>query len=143
MSTLTKRLTTVRDSLRSVDGAEADGFEQVFSSFLELTETAELVEASKPSKDKGIRSLIEIVARRHANDPALVIANMLMLHYAPAGLFHGGFFAGGNAGTFFYFMQEQQGIVAFVAGRTTHYYRITATELPPGTVIGRKRWSIN
>jgi hypothetical protein len=66
-----------------------------------------------------------------------------MLHYAPASLFHGGFFAGSNPGTFFYFVHEQQGLVAFNVGWTTHYYRITATELPPGTVIGRKRWSMN
>lgn len=143
MSKLIKQLAAVRESLRSVDAADADSFSQVFSAFLELTETADLVDASKPIKDKGIRSLIELVARRHANDPALGLTGMLMLHYAPAGLFHGGFFAPQGPGSFFYFVAEEQGLVAFSAGRITHYYRITATELPPGTVIGRKRWSMN
>lgn len=143
MSKLMKQLTAVRELLRSVDAAQADSFSQVFSTFLDLTETTDLVDASKPVKDKGIRSLIEVVARRHANDPALGITDMRTLHYAPAGLFHGGFFAGADPGTFFYFMEEKQGLVAFNVGRITHYYRITATELPPGTVIGRKRWSMN
>lgn len=138
-----KRLTALQELLRSVDVAEAGSFARVFSAFLELTETAELVEASKPIKDKGIRSLIEVVVRRHANDPTLAVTGLHMLHYAPAGLFHGGFFAGQVPGTFFYFVGEQQGIVALSQHRTMHYYRITATELPPGVEIGRKRWSMN
>jgi hypothetical protein len=40
-------------------------------------------------------------------------------------------------------VKDQQGIVAFSKGITMHYYRITAGELPPGTTIGRKRWSMN
>jgi hypothetical protein len=126
-----------------VDVAETDSFSEVFSTFLDLNETAGLMDACKPIKDKGVRALIELVARRHAGDPQLGITGMQMLHHASTGLFHGAFFAGPNPGTFFYFVKEQQGIVAFSKGITMYYYRITADELPPGTTIGRKRWSMN
>lgn len=143
MSKLMNRLTALQESLRNAAGADADSFERVFSEFLDITETAELVPESKPIKDRGMRSLIEVVVRRHANDPTLAVTGLRMLRHTATNLFHGGFFAGPFPGTFFYFVGEQQGIVALSQGRTTHYWRISAIELPQGTVIGRKRWSIN
>ena len=134
------QVTALRDGLRDADNANPDGFPQVFNAFFDVTG---LVDASRPSKDKGMRSLVEIVARRHTNDPTLGVTGLLMLHYTPAGLFHGSFRAGTRPGTFFYFVQEQQGIVALCEYPTTHFYRITATLLPPGTVIGRKGVGMN
>jgi hypothetical protein len=142
MDKLTQQLTALRDSLRDADKSESDSFSEVFGTFLDLTKSTALMDVSKPFKDKYLRSLLENVARAHARDQKVDLVELRMLHHAPSGLVHGMFFAATRPATFCFFLQEQQGLVAFVEGMaTTHYYRITATELPAGTVIGRKkRW---
>ncbi|HLT40281.1 MAG TPA: hypothetical protein VK034_28575 [Enhygromyxa sp.] len=128
--------------MRDADGSDSGSFADVFGTFLDLASSTALMDASKPFKDRRLRLLLVNVARQHVKDQAAELAGLQMLHHAPSGLVHGAFFAGAHPGSFFFFLQEQQGIVAFVAGMSlTHYYRITATELPAGTVIGRKsRW---
>jgi hypothetical protein len=142
MEKLKQQLTELREAMRDADASDSDSFSDVFGTFLDLAKSTTLMDASKPFKDKYLRLVLENVARAHANDQAVELAELQMLHYAPSGLVHGMFFAGSNPGTFCFFLQEQQGIVAFARHMSVmHYYRITATELPAGTVIGRKnRW---
>lgn len=128
--------------MRDADASDSGSFSDVFGTFLDLAQSTALMDASKPFKDKRLRVLLENVARSHAKEQAAALADLQMLHHGPSGLVHGMFFTGTHPATFFFFLQEQQGIVAFPKRMSmTHYYRITATELPTGTVIGRKsRW---
>jgi len=140
MDTLTEQITVLRNSIRDADTSESDSLSEVFGSFLGLTETTSLLDVSKPFKDQRLQLLLEKVARTHVQDQTVELAELRMLHHAPSGLVHGMFFAGAYPTSFCFFLQEQQGIVAFAASLSLmHYYRITATELPVGTVIGRKR----
>jgi hypothetical protein len=142
MNKLEQQLIALREAMRDADASDSGSFSDVFGTFLDLAKSTTLMDASKPFKDKLLRVLLENVARAHVQDQKLELADLQMLHHVRSGLVHGMFFAGTHPGTFFFFLQEQQGIVAFVERMsTTHYYRITATELPAGTVIGRKnRW---
>jgi hypothetical protein len=73
------------------------------------------------------------------DDEAASIGALQMLTHAPTGFFHGGFFAAGTMGTFFYFLEERQGLLALRgAPPATHFFRMTATELPPGTMLVRR-----
>jgi hypothetical protein len=143
MATLTARIDELRELLRNAEFAQADSFSNVFDAFLKIAEQTELMDACKPFKDKTLRMILENVVRRYAKDESLTLSQAQFLHHAPTGLVHGMFVGGHHAGTFFYFLSEQQGLVAFAASMSMmHYFRITATELPPGTVIGRpkKKW---
>jgi hypothetical protein len=142
MNKLEQQLTALREAMRDADASDSGSFSEVFGSFLDLTKSPTLMDASKPFKDKGLRVLLENVARAHAKDQTAELAELHMLQYAPSGLVHGMFFVGAHPGTFFFFLKEQQGIVSLAERMAiTHFYRITATELPAGTVIGRKsRW---
>jgi hypothetical protein len=132
MSKLITQLSALEESLRTADGADADSFSRVFGEFLTLAETTKLMDVSKPSKDRGMRAILEAVARRYAEDPALVVTGMQMLHHAPTKLFQGNFFVGSHPATFFYFARAKQGIAAFHAGGSMmHYYRLSAIDLPP------------
>ncbi|PRQ08046.1 hypothetical protein [Enhygromyxa salina] len=139
MAKLTQQLTALRESLRDADGSQSDSFSEVFSDFLAVTETSELLDVCKPFNGKTTRVMLEEILRKHANDPKLATPQAQMQQHPPSGLIHGMIAAGRYIGTFFYFPDEQQGIVAF-GGLTPvmHYYRITATEVPPGTVLGRQ-----
>jgi len=140
MSSLLTSIQALCESMRTADGSEDGSFARVFEEFFTLGETTELLSASKPSNDKGIRTLLGAVACRHTNDPEVEVRSLHMLQHAATNLFHGGFFAGQSAVTFFYFVKEQQGLAAFHAGGSRmDYYRITAAELPAGASIGRKR----
>lgn len=143
MDTLTQQLSELRVSLRDADKSQSDSFSEVFSSFLDITETTALVKVCKPFKDKRLRLVLENVARAHTRDQKLDLVRLQMLHHAPSGLVHGAFFVDSKPASFCFFLQEQQGLVAFLGPTAlTHYYRITASELPISTPItGRKtRW---
>lgn len=128
--------------MRNADASNSDSFAEVFGTFLDLAQSTALMDASKPFEDKRLQLVFERLARAHAKDQAAAIVDLQMLHHAPSGLVHGMFFAAMHPATFFFFLEEQQGIAALLGRMSmTHYYRITATELPAGTVIGRKdRW---
>lgn len=144
MSKLLTRVNELHDQLRNAELSESNSFSMVFDRFLDLTETTTLMDESNPFKDKLMAVLLEKVVRRHAQDDSLTLLSLQMLEYAPAGLIHGMFMAGRHAGTFFYSVKDQQGLVAFAEAMSMmHYYRITATMLPPGTVIGRKPRTLN
>jgi hypothetical protein len=144
MANLLTRVNELHERLRNAELSESNSFSMVFDNFLELTETTELMDASNPFEDQLMNALLEQVVRRHANDGSLTLRQCQMLEYAPAGLIHGMIMAGRRAGTFFYSLKDQQGIVAFAEAMSMmHYYRITATMLPAGSTIGRKRWTIN
>lgn len=142
MSKLMQQLNALRDSMRDADGADSDSFSEVFSTFLELAESTELMSASDPLDDEAVHFLLENVGRQYTKKPALKISHLQMLQHPKSGIVHGVFFAGGHPGTFFYFPQEQQGIVAFAESMSMmHYYRMTATLIPAGDDGDPKRWS--
>jgi hypothetical protein len=129
----------LRAALRSADTQDPDSFSSVFHAFIEISEGTALLDASDLTADPLIRAMIESIARQHARDPALGVTILHMLRHGPTGLFHGSCFTTRFVGTFFYFAQDQQGLVAFNDGTPlTHYYRITATVLPPGTMPMRR-----
>jgi hypothetical protein len=135
MSTLTNSIATLRTALRTADTADPHSFSKVFHAFFDISDGPDLMDASQPVEDPVIRAMIESTARKHARDEAIVLTSFLTLRHGPTGLVHGGFFAGMLAGTFFYFEADKQGLVCFNDGTPmTHYYRITATVLPPGTM---------
>lgn len=135
MSTLMNSISTLRTALRTADMADSHSFAKVFHAFFDISDGPDLMDASQPVEDRVIRTMIESTARKHTRDDALVLTGLLILRHGPTGLVHGACFAGRFAGTFFYFEPDKQGLVAFNDGTPmTHYYRITATELPPGTM---------
>ncbi len=140
MDKLTQRLAALRESMRDADGNDSDSFTNVFNAFLGITETSNLVAVSMPFKDRRIRLMVDNVARKHAADPKSALESLQMLHHRPSGLVHGMFFAGFYPGSFFWFLQEKQGIVALVESLSmTHLYRVTAAELPAvGFFAGRR-----
>lgn len=145
MAKLSEQINALRDSMRSADAAQNDSFSQVFDAFHDIAEQSALFDGSKPIKDKVLRELLQAVARRHERDETLVIAGLRIFRFTGTDFFHGMFFAGNDAANFFLFLEERQGLVAFVGapGAPTHYYRITAAMIPLGTEIGRKRFSMN
>lgn len=143
MSKLIQQITALRESMRNADVGVDGSFSRVFDEFHDISEGTELIEASKPFKDKVIRGLLEVTARRHLGDPQLVVTHLMILRHGPTGLFHGGFHAGDTTGNFFFFLEDKQGIVAFIRGTTLDFYRLSAVGLPEGTVIGKKRFSLN
>lgn len=143
MSKLSEQINTLRVSMRNADAAQSDSFSQVFNEFHDLAEQSALFDGSKPFKDKVLRELLQAIARRHTGDDALVIEGLRIFRFAGTDFLHGMFFAGPRAANFFLFLDEKQGVIAFVGnvGAPTHYYRISAAMLPAGTEIGRKRFT--
>lgn len=136
---LMAQLATLRESLRSADIEISGSLSKVFHAFLDITEGPDLMRACKQAESEIIRETLERVARQFTRDEAVSLQGLRMLSHAPTGFFHGGFFAGRAMGTFLYFAEEGQGLVAFSQGTPmTHFFRITSTELPPGTVPMRR-----
>lgn len=133
------QLATLRESLRSADIEVSGSLSKVFHSFLDLTEGPDLMRSCKPAKDPVIRETLQRLARQYAQDDAVSLQALRMLRHGPTGFFHGGFFAAGAIGTFFYFTGEGQGLLALSEGTPmTHFVRITTTELPRGTVLMKR-----
>jgi hypothetical protein len=128
------QLDSLRKATLSTDGSRQGSFSVLFHSFLDIAEDPDLLQASKPSKDKTIKGAIESCARNIMGDNALGIQGLRMLRIDRAGFIHGSFFAGASVGTFFYFEKERQGLVAFnQGGGVTRFTRLTLVALPEGT----------
>lgn len=139
MSKLVNQITKLRAMLRAADLQDPDSFSNVFHAFFDISESAALMDASDMIADPIIRSMIESISRQHARDPALAVTMFLMLRHAPMRMVHGTCFTTKFVGTFFYFEDDQQGLVTFNDGTPmTHYYRITAAVLPSGSMPTRK-----
>jgi hypothetical protein len=139
MSTLVNQISRLQAALRSAGMQDPDSFSKVFHAFFDLTEGTQLMDVSDLIDDPIIRALIESTARQHARDPAVGVTMFQLLRHASTGLFHGSCVTTRFVGTFFYFEDDQQGLVAFNDGTpVTHYYRVTATVLPPGSMPMRK-----
>ncbi len=131
---LLTQLTALRKALRDADSADDGSFARVFNLFFDIADEETLMRVSKVAKDPVVRASLEGVTREFVGDDKVVLNALRMLSYRPAAFLHGGFFVSGVVGTFFYFPAEQQGLVAFNEGTMmTHFSRITATTLPPGT----------
>jgi hypothetical protein len=128
MSKLIHQITALRTSLREADRNDPNSFSNVFSAFFDILEGPDLIDASDPSEDALVRLLLEQIARAHLRDPSFSLTLIRTLHHRPTELFHGSFFAANTVGTFFYFAQDEQGLLSFIGNTPmTHYYRITAT----------------
>lgn len=139
MSTLVKQIATLQTSLRSADPQDPNSFSNVFHAFFDISENSELMDMSELLEDPVVRAMIESIARQHARDPALAMTMFQMLRHGPTRLIHGSCFSTRFVATFFYFEEDQQGLVAFNDGTPmTHYYRLTATVLPPGSMPMRR-----
>lgn len=139
MSKLVNQITKLRAMLRAADLQDPDSFSNVFHAFFDISENAALMDVSDMIDDPIIRAMIESISRQHARDPALAVSMLLMLRHAPTRMVHGSCLATKFVGTFFYFEDDQQGLVTFNDGTPmTHYYRITAAMLPPGSMPTRK-----
>lgn len=146
MSKLVNQIATLRAALCSADMQRSDSFSNVFHAFLDIAEGEALMDASDLVEDPLVRAMIESISRQHARDPALAVTRFQMLRHGPTGLFHGSCCAtasvgavGQFVGTFFCFAEQQKGLVAFNDGTPmTHYHRITATVVPPGSMPMRK-----
>jgi hypothetical protein len=139
MSKLVNQIATLRTRLRSADMADPDSFSNVFHAFFDISEKSKLMDVSDLIEDPIVRAMLESIARQHARDQALAVTLFQMLRHGPTRLVHGSCFATRFVGTFFYFEEDQQGLVAFTDGTPmTHYYRITATVLPAGSMPMRR-----
>jgi hypothetical protein len=139
MSKIDDQILTLRAALRSADMQNPDSFSNVFHAFFDISEKSEFMDASDLVEDPVVRAMIESIARQHARDPNLAITLFQLLRHSSTGLLHGSCFATRFVGTFFYFEADQQGLVAFSDGTpTTHYYRITATVVPSGSMPMRR-----
>jgi hypothetical protein len=132
-----KHILTQLDALQkatlSTDGKQQGSFATLFDAFLDIAEDPDLLKASKPTKDKTIKSAIETCARNITGDSALSIQGLRMLRIDSAAFIHGSFFAGSSVGTFFYFEKARQGLVAFhQGGGLIRFTRLTLLELPEG-----------
>lgn len=133
------QLATLRESLRSADIEVSGSLSKVFHSFLDLAEGPDLMRSCKPAKNPVIRETLQRLARQYAKDDSVSLQALRMLSHGPTGFFHGGFFAAGAIGTFFYFTGEGQGLLALSEGTPmTHFVRVTTTELPRGTVLMKR-----
>ena len=133
MSKLIQQIALLRTSMREADTKDPDSFSNVFSIFFDISEGLGLIEASDPSEDGLVHVLLEQIARAHLRDASFSLSLLRTLHHRSTELFHGSFFAAKAVGTFFYFSQDEQGLVSFIGNTPmTHYYRITATILSAG-----------
>src|SRR5262249_54482323 len=125
---------TLRRSLSEADGGDEGSFARVFDAFFDIAEDPLLVDASKPARDAVLKGALERSTRKLLGELALTRQRVQMLRHAATGLLHGGFFADAMICTFFYFEQEQQGLVALNGGGVmTHFMQITVTPVPEGT----------
>jgi hypothetical protein len=139
MSKIVDQIVTLRAALRSADMQDPNSFSSVFHAFFDISEKSEFMDSSDLVQDPIVRAMIESIVRQHARDPNLAVTMFQLLRHAPTGLLHGSSFTTRFVGTFFYFEADQQGLVAFTDGTPrTHYYRITATVLPPGAMPMRR-----
>ena len=142
MSKLAHQITALRTSLCSADMNESESFSTVFQAFLDIADEPDLIAACEPIEDQHVRQIVESTSRHHLRDQALGITMLGVLRHGPTGLFHGSFFAGTTVAAFFYFAEDQQGLVAFNDGTAmAHYYRVTASEVRLAQPQCRPQWS--
>jgi hypothetical protein len=128
---LTQQLSKLRDATLGADVSVRGSFNAVFSLFFDTIESTRLRATSKPYQHADVRKMLELLARTHTNDPAVQLTDLRMLRHAPSGLLHGNFFVPRQPASFFYFSEEQQGVLAFVERMSImHYYRMTVSEKP-------------
>ena len=132
------RIDALRRTLAEARGDEQGSFNRVFHEFFDLADDHALLDQSEPAKDPEIRAAIERAACKLTGDPKTTLQGFQAIEYPGSGLLHGGFRAGRFLGTFFYFAQEKQGLVAFNEGAMTNFLRITVTSLPQGTTLMKK-----
>jgi hypothetical protein len=136
---LLDRIDALKRALAEAPGDEEGSFNRVFHEFFDIADDPALLHDSEPAKDPEIREAIERAARKLTGDPKATLQGFQAIEYPGSGLRHGGFRAGRFLGTFFYFAQEKQGLVAFNAGgEMTNFLRITVTPLPEGTTLMKK-----
>jgi hypothetical protein len=128
------QLEALRRSLAGADGSENGSFSRVFHAFFDIADDPGLMEASQPFQSEDIRAMLERAAQRLRGQGSTTVTSVRALRCADARMVHGGFFAGTLLGTFFYFEQEEQGLVAFNDGTAlTNFLRITLTKVPEGS----------
>jgi hypothetical protein len=132
------RIDALRRALAEARGDEEGSFNRVFHGFFDIVDDPALLNDSEPAKDPEIREAIERAAGKLTGDAATTLQSFRAMEYPGSGFSHGGFRAGRFLGTFFYFGQEKQGLVAFNAGAMTNLLRITVTTLPEGTTLMKK-----
>lgn len=133
------RLAAVRKQLLLADIARSGSLSEVFSAFLDITESTDLISESKRTDDRAVEETLVRIMQHYTGDKSLRIGSFQMLSHAEGGVVHGGFASAGKMGTFFYFTAEGQGLLAlYGGGPTTDYCRITTTVLPAGTVPMRR-----
>ncbi len=132
---LLTRLEALQKATLDTDGAREGSFADLFHSFLDLAEDPTFFDASDPTEDKTLHSMIEACARRALRDSAVRIHDLRMFGIRKAAFFHGTFFAGGSVGTFFFFEKARQGLLAIDrGGDLTLFSRMTVLELPAGAI---------
>lgn len=132
---LDTRLDALRQATLGTDGTRQGSFAALFQTFMDVADEPVLLDASKPTKDKTLKGVIEACARKLVGNTALSLQGLTMLRVDRAGFTHGSFFAGGSFGTFFYFEKERQGLMAFAqTGGVTRFTRMTVLDLPGGSV---------
>jgi hypothetical protein len=136
-----QQIEALRKELAGADRHDQGSFARVFHAFFDATGEPDFMKVSKPVKASKvtdgveIKDVLELIARRLTGDDNATIQALRLFRIGDAGFLHGGFVAGAFLGTFFYFEQDQQGLVAFnEGGEMTYFSRITLAELPAGAV---------
>jgi hypothetical protein len=130
------RLAELRRALAMADGQEDGSFARLFNEFLDMTESTSLLDQCKPVKGGTMRPVLEMLIRKARGDDSIQLHALHALRYPASGFLHGGFFAGGMMGSFFYFEKDLQGLLAlYRGGAMMDLARITMTALPPGSVF--------
>jgi hypothetical protein len=127
------QLDALQKATLNTDGTRQGSFSVLFHSFLDIAEDPDLLKAGKPTKDKTLKAAIEACTRDATGNNALSIQGLRMLRIDSAGFIHGSFFTGSSVGTFFYFEQARQGLVALVrSGGLILFSRVSVVDLPEG-----------
>jgi hypothetical protein len=130
---LLTRLEALRSALAGADRNEEDSFPLVFSDFLDLAAEPAMLKAGKPIKNPYIKNILEATARQLTGDDKTVVQALRLFRISDAAFVHGGFIVESFLGSFFFFENDQQGLIAFTQeGGMTYFSRITLTPLPDG-----------